>query len=145
MLRVLTCLLKLVFLFFSLKRTHGGSITLSSSTRTSEEMDRAAHFFSYLCDVLICRALTTLNSNRKHRFETFVLYCYENWCQILEIHFMIFLTKLFYREPQPELQHQDVIPPFFFREVVTLLVAANKKRFDISKEGGIASWFQSSP
>ena len=43
MLRVLTCLLKLVFLFFSLKRTHGGSITLSSSTRISEEMDETIH------------------------------------------------------------------------------------------------------
>ena len=94
MLRVLTCLLKLVFLFFSLKRTHGGSITLSSSTRTSEEMDRAVHFFSYLCDVLIWRALTTLNFNCKHMFETPILYCYENWCQILEIHFIIFLDTV---------------------------------------------------
>ena len=43
MLRVLTCLLKLVFLFFSLKRTHGGSITLSSSTMISGKMDKTIH------------------------------------------------------------------------------------------------------
>ena len=137
MLRVLTCLLKLVFLFFSLKRTHGGSITLSSSTRTFEEMDRSVHFFSYLCDVLIFRALTTLNFNCQHMFETPILYCYENWCQIFiflhTVNLPWTITRICCIKTWYHLS--------FFRDVVTLLVAVNKKCVDVSKVDGIASWF----